>query len=99
MGVDLTMYDRQLMVVAPLPGAPADRAGLRPGAKIIRIDGNPTGVMSLPAAVRALRGPVGFQVTLSVLRDDETDPIQMPLVREMIAMRSVQGQHLGKDVY
>jgi len=69
LGIEITVKDRQLTVVAPIEGTPADRVGLHAGDRIVRIDDKPTKDLTLMEAVRRLRGPKGTKVTIGVLRE------------------------------
>jgi carboxyl-terminal processing protease len=82
---------RDVMIVNPLEGSPASRAGVRPGDRIAAVDGKPTDGWSLNRAVDSITGPAGKPVTLSLRRDQEDEPIHVSLVRETIKMRSVNG--------
>lgn len=75
LGIVISMSkDGFLTVVAPMEDTPGARAGLLPGDRIIRIDGKVTEKMSLPEAVRLLRGEPGTKVTISVFRARAKDP-------------------------
>jgi len=98
LGIEITVKDRQLTVVAPIEGTPADRAGLHPGDRIVKIDGNPTKDMTLQEAVRKLRGPKGTSVTLTILREESPGPFDLTLVREVIEVKSVRAKDLGDGI-
>ncbi len=82
---------RELMIVNPLEGSPASRAGIRPGDRIVAVDGQSTVGWATNRAVSNITGPVGKVVTLTIARDGITDPIEFPLKRASIKMRSVNG--------
>jgi carboxyl-terminal processing protease len=98
LGIEITVKDRQLTVVAPIEGTPADRAGLHAGDRIVKIDGNPTKDMTLMEAVKKLRGPKGTSVTLTILREESPGPFEMSLVREVIEVKSVRSKDLGDGI-
>jgi carboxyl-terminal processing protease len=98
LGIEITVKDRQLTVVAPIEGTPADRAGLHPGDRIVKIDGNPTKDMTLIEAVKKLRGPKGTSVTLTILREESPGPFELTLVREIIDVKSVRVKDLGDGI-
>lgn len=79
--------DKRLVVIAPLDGTPAEKAGIKPGDIILAIDTTNTIGMSLPEAVNLIRGPKGSDVTLTIFRDGEAKDIK--LTRETIVVRSV----------
>ncbi len=97
LGIEITVKDHQLTVVAPIEGTPADRAGIQPGDRIIKIDGQPTKDMTLMEAVRKMRGPRGTQVTLTIGRD-ERGVFDLTLTREIIEIKSVKSQDLGDGI-
>ena len=98
LGIEITVKDRQLTVVAPIEGTPADRGGLHPGDRIVKIDGNPTKDMTLIEAVKKLRGPKGTSVTLTILREESPGPFDLTLVREVIEVKSVRAKDLGDGI-
>jgi len=98
LGIEITVKDRQLTVVAPIEGTPADRAGLHPGDRIVKIDGDPTKDMTLIEAVKKLRGPKGTSVTLTILREESPGPFDLTLVREVIDVKSVRAKDLGDGI-
>jgi carboxyl-terminal processing protease len=96
LGVEITVRDRQLTVVAPIEGGPADRAGIQPGDKIIRIDGQPTKDMTLIEAVRKLRGPK-TQVTVTIIREGQ-EAYDLTATREIVEVHSVRASDLGEGI-
>ena len=93
-GIEITMKDSVLTVVSPIEGTPGDRAGLKAGDKILRIEKEPTKDMSLMEAVKKLRGPKGTEVTISVLREGWNDLKNFTLVRDVIPLHSVRSKVL-----
>ena len=89
-GIEITIRDGILTVVAPIEGTPAWKAGLKPGDKIIKINGKPTKGMSLIEAVKLLRGPKGTKVTISILREGWNELKEITLVRDVIPIKSVR---------
>ena len=82
---------RELIIVNPLEGSPASRAGIRPSDKCIAVDDQSTVGWALTRAVDNITGPVGQPVKLTVKRDGVDKPIDFTLKRESIKMRSVNG--------
>ncbi|MSQ90673.1 MAG: S41 family peptidase [Phycisphaerales bacterium] len=82
---------RELIIVNPLEGSPASRAGIRPGDKITAVDGVSTVGWALTRAVDNITGPVGKPVKLTVARNDVPEQLEFPLKRASIKMRSVNG--------
>lgn len=98
LGIEIAVKDRMLTVVAPIEGTPADRAGIHPGDRIVKIDGNQTKEMTLMEAVKKLRGPKGTSVTLAILREESPGPFELTLVREVIEVKSVKAKDLGDGI-
>jgi len=99
LGIEITVKDRMLTVVAPIEGTPADRAGLQPGDRILRIERDLTKDMTLLEAVRKLRGPKGSKVTIGIMREGLAEPLEVTLVREVIEVKSVRYKDLGDGIY
>jgi len=89
-GIEITLKDGVLTVVAPIEGTPAWKAGLKSGDKIIKINGKPTKGMSLMEAVKLLRGPKGTKVTISIFREGFKELKDITLVRDVIPIKSVR---------
>lgn len=89
-GLQLGFKDGQLAVIAPLPGTPAARAGIKAGDLILAIEDQDTAGMSLPEAVKLIRGPQGTTVKLTLLHQGEEKPYDASLVRETIVVKSVE---------
>jgi carboxyl-terminal processing protease len=98
LGIEITLRDDVLTVVAPIEGTPAHRAGLAPGDRIVKIDGIVTKDMQLADAVKRMRGKPGTKVTISVLREGWAEPRDFEIVREQIRVQSVRAHDLGGGV-
>ncbi len=85
---------RRLTVVAPLLKSPAYEAGVQPGDRILRIDGESTEGFSFEEARERMRGPVGTTVSLTIERDSMQDPIELKLTRADIHVDSIVGDHI-----
>lgn len=97
-GIEVDIRDDFVIIIAPISGSPADSAGLRPGDRILRIDSASTVGMTLDEVLRALRGPPGSTVSLTVERgDQELSPFTIqrrqityhPVQRAMLAVGGV----------
>lgn len=80
----------RLVVIAPLDGTPAKLAGIKPQDMIVKIDDKDTSGMSLPEAVRLIRGAKGTQVTLTIFREGDEDSRIITLKRDTIVVKSVE---------
>lgn len=89
-GLQIEVRDGAIVVVAPLPESPAERAGFRTGDRIVQVDDSSTSRWNQDRAVRALRGPAGSDVTLKVDRAGVQDVITYHLTRAVIHSRAVR---------
>jgi carboxyl-terminal processing protease len=94
LGIEITIRDDQLTVVAPIEGTPAWRAGIQPGDRIIKIEGLATKDMNLPEAVKKMRGPKGTKVTITIMREGLKELTDITVVREVIQVQSVKSQEI-----
>lgn len=81
--------DKRLVVIAPLQGTPADKAGIKPGDIILKIDNKDTSGISLPDAVNLIRGPKNTQVALQIYHEGDKAPKDVSLTRDTIVVKSV----------
>jgi carboxyl-terminal processing protease len=89
-GLELSIKDDAIVVVAPFADAPGERAGVQPGDRLLKIDGAPTKEMVVAEAVRRLKGQAGTKVTLEIMRDGFQAPQTVTLVRERVRTQSVE---------
>jgi carboxyl-terminal processing protease len=89
LGISVGMLENQLTVNVPIEGGPAFRAGILPGDRITKIDGQGTQKMNLGEAIRKLRGKPGLSVQLAVYRPSEAKNLDFTLIREMIQVPTV----------
>jgi carboxyl-terminal processing protease len=93
-GAELGIKEDQLVIVAPLDGSPAKTAGVKPGDKILAIEGENTIGISLREAVSKIRGEAGTIVSLTIQRDNE-DPVIIRIKRGKIVIDSVSWEDKG----
>jgi carboxyl-terminal processing protease len=90
LGIEVTMEDGFVKVVAPIDDTPAARAGLKANDFITHIDDEAVLGLTLSEAVDRMRGPVGTDITITILREDEAEPFDVTLQRETIKIRAVR---------
>ncbi len=88
-GAEVRMRDRHVVIVAPLDGSPAQKAGLRPGDIIFKVAGKDVAGESLEQVVRKIRGPAGTTVILSLRAPKTGKTRNVPIVRAVIKLHSV----------
>ncbi|MDX9721456.1 MAG: S41 family peptidase [Myxococcota bacterium] len=89
-GIELGVRDASLMIIAPLPGGPAERAGLKAGDVILNVDDVSTKDWGIEDAIKALRGPEGSTVRLGISRKGEPRPLEFILERQLVKLVSVE---------
>jgi len=96
-GLEVTIEGGALTVVSPMADSPAERAGIRPGDRVLSIEGTSTRDLPLAEATRRLRGPVGSSVTLEIVRDGFEAPQKLTLVRDRVRAQSVEWRTLDAE--
>jgi carboxyl-terminal processing protease len=94
LGIEVTMENGFVKVVAPIEDTPAARAGLKSGDIIIRLDDKAVKGMTLNEAVRLMRGKPGSDITLTVVREGGAKPLKFTLTRAVIKIQSVKSRLL-----
>ncbi len=94
LGIEVVQVEGTLKVIAPIDDSPAERAGIKAGDTIVRIDGKAVQSDDLDGAVGRLRGKVGSEITLAVVHEGSIDPVDVKLKREVIRVASVRGRML-----
>jgi carboxyl-terminal processing protease len=93
-GIEVETRNEQLIVLAPIDGSPAERAGIRSGDVIVSVDGRDPGAEPLDRLVKRLRGTPGSRVKLVIRRQKAPDLLTLDLVREVIHVPSVSSKLL-----
>jgi len=96
-GMEIAVKGDQLQVVAPLEGTPAQKAGLRPGDKILKVDGKSTTDVTIDTAIDWIRGPKGTQVTLTIYREEWGQERDVKITRGVIDIPSLKLEMLAED--
>ncbi|HEY32384.1 MAG TPA: S41 family peptidase [Dehalococcoidia bacterium] len=94
-GAHVEERDGQIIVIAPIPGTPADEAGIKPGDVIVGVDGESIVGWSIQDAVSAIRGPRGTPVTLLILREGDSELLEIEIIRAEIEVPSIYFEMLG----
>jgi len=89
-GAEMGIRDNILTIIAPLEGAPAEQAGLRPNDRVLGIDGEPSTNFSLDESVDRIRGPKDTEVTLTIFREGEDESRDVVVKRGLITVESVK---------
>lgn len=89
-GLEVSMEDDQVVVVAPFDGSPAAVAGIRAGDVIVSIDGVPVNSATLQETIGRMRGKVGTSVKIGVLRDGSDQPLSFTVKRQQVELHSVR---------
>jgi len=90
------MKDKILTVVAPLKNTPADKAGIKSGDKIIKINDQTTSGLSVEEAIKLIRGPKGTVVSLTIFREGASQPKELKITRDTIEIPTLDTE-LRKD--
>jgi carboxyl-terminal processing protease len=88
-GATVGVRDSQIIVVAPIPGTPAEKAGIKSGDAIVAVNGESTAGLSIQDVVLRIRGPEGTSVTVTVQHQDQAAPLDLVIVRAQIDVPSV----------
>lgn len=94
LGIEVGMEDGFVKVIAPIDDTPAQRAGVRAGDLIIRLDDAPVKGMDLNEAVKLMRGKPGSEIVLTIVREGEEKPLRITITRDVIRVKSVKSQLL-----
>ena len=96
-GMEVGIRNNQLTVIAPLEGTPAQKAGLRAGDAIVKVDGELTSDMTVDEAVNRIRGARGTEVVLTIFRKDWEEEREVKIVRGVIEVPSLKWELLADD--
>jgi carboxyl-terminal processing protease len=95
-GIEVDARFGRLMVISPLPGSPAEKAGVRPGDEIIAIEDVPTFTLTIQDAVKMMRGKPGTKVSIRVRRG-ESEVLEFELTRQIIKVQSMESEMLDAE--
>ncbi len=94
LGIEVGMEDGFVKVVSPIDDTPAQRAGIRSGDLIIRIDETPVKGLALNDAVKLMRGKPGSKIVLTIVRENQDKPLKVSIIRAVIKVNSVKTRML-----
>ncbi|MBX9953720.1 S41 family peptidase [Peribacillus simplex] len=97
-GAEIQEQDGQIMVVSPIKGSPAEKAGVKPNDIILSVDGKSVEGLSSSEAVLKIRGEKGTKVNLSISRAGESEPIKLTIKRDTIPIETVYAEMLDDGV-
>ena len=95
LGIEIARKDDGIVVVAPIDDTPAQRAGIKSGDQILKIDDENCRNMELARAIQKMRGPAGKKVMLTVMREGFGQPREFAIIRDHIRIASVEGELYG----
>jgi len=95
LGIEITQQDGYVRVITPIDDTPAAHAGVQPGDVITHVDGVSLLGLTLPEAVDLMRGPVGSEIIITVLREGATEPFDLSIIRDTIRIRAVRSRIEG----
>ena len=98
LGITVGMKDGALTVISPIDGTPADKAGLKSGDIILKIDDKSTLGMTIDEAVSLMRGKVGDPIDVTIVRKGELKPLKIHIVRGIITIESVHAKTIGDNI-
>ncbi len=98
LGITVGIKDGALTVISPIEGTPADKAGVKAGDIILKINDESTLSMTIDEAVSRMRGKVGEPIEITIVRKGEAKPLPIKIVRGIITIESVYTKTIGDDV-
>ena len=98
LGIEVTQEEGFVKVVSPIDGTPADEAGIEARDFITHVDGESVLGLTLDAAVDMMRGPVGSEIIITVVREGEDEPFDVSIIRDTIKLTAVRTRTEGESV-
>jgi carboxyl-terminal processing protease len=98
LGIEVTQEEGFVKVVSPMDGTPADDAGIEAGDFITHVDGESVLGLTLDEAVEMMRGPVGSEIIITVVREGADEPFDVSIIRDTIKLTAVRSRTVGDTV-
>lgn len=98
LGIEVTQEEGFVKVVSPIDDTPADSAGMEAGDFITHVDGESLLGLTLDQAVEKMRGPVGSEIVITVVREGEAEPFDVSIIRDTIKLTAVRTRTVGESV-
>jgi carboxyl-terminal processing protease len=98
LGIEVTQEEGFVKVMSPMDGTPADEAGIEAGDFITHVDGESLLGLTLDEAVLLMRGPVGSEIVITVVREGEPEPFDVSIIRDTIKLTAVRTRTEGDAV-
>ncbi|WP_293441264.1 S41 family peptidase [Planktotalea sp.] len=98
LGIEVTQEEGFVKVVSPIDGTPADEAGIEAGDFITHVDGESILGLALDGAVEMMRGPVGSEIIVTIVREGEAEPFDVSIIRDTIKLTAVRSRAEGQTV-
>ncbi|KZY37605.1 peptidase S41 [Roseovarius sp. HI0049] len=92
LGIEVTQEEGFVKVVSPIDGTPADSAGVEAGDFITHVDGESVLGLTLDEAVDMMRGPVGSEIVITLVREGEAEPFDVSIIRDTIKLTAVRAR-------
>ena len=98
LGIEVTQEEGFVKVVSPMDGTPADDAGIEAGDFITHVDGESVLGLTLDDAVEMMRGPVGSEIIITVVREETPEPFDVSIIRDTIKLTAVRTRTVQDSV-
>jgi carboxyl-terminal processing protease len=98
LGIEVTQEDGFIKVISPMDGTPADKAGILAGDYITHVNGESVLGLVLDEAVERMRGPIGSEIIITVVRQGTPEPFDVSIIRDTIKLTAVRGRVVGNTM-
>ena len=98
LGIEVTQEEGFIKVISPMDGTPAAKAGILAGDFITHVDGESLQAMMLDDAVEKMRGPIGSEILITIVREGTPEPFDVSIIRDTIKLTAVTGRVVGNTV-